>query len=285
MKSALKKSEEKGARGLTNHPAKPHISPSQVETFLNCGEAYRRRYIVGERLPPTTSMIRGGCVHLGAEHNFKQKVKSKVDLPIEEVVEVAAAAFDAKIKAEGIDLNVDELKRGKAIVLAEAKEMVVNLTRLMMKELAPTIKPKLIEEKIRIVLKNSRRDLLGFIDLITEDEWIHDYKTSAKKKNQNDVDKDFQFGFYEMIYRAKFGRPAKGLQVNVLIQTAAGNTSLQVLKTHRDDNDFRAILARVSTVADLIDKGAFAPAPSGSWKCSPKWCGFWSTCAYVNDKG
>ena len=53
---------------------KPYISPSQLNTFENCGEAYKRRYLDKEIIPPVVAALRGTGVHRGAEMNFVQKI-------------------------------------------------------------------------------------------------------------------------------------------------------------------------------------------------------------------
>ncbi len=259
---------------------KPHISPSQIDTYLNCGEAYRRRYVEGERLPPSAAMLRGSGVHLGAEYYFMRKLEMNVDSPIDEVVERAVGAFDTKLRADGLLLNPDEEERGKSIVVDEARDSVARLTELFMRGVAPGIKPRLIEHRVRIRLPKAPRDLLTIMDLVDEDEYIHDYKTTTKKKTQNDVDRDFQFGFMPLCFKAKFGRAPKGLKVQVLIDKK--QPEVQVLETQRSTRDFEAILNRVNIVVNGIEKGHFMPAPANSWKCSPNFCGYFKTCKYVN---
>ena len=265
---------------LGSEAVKPHISPSRVNTFLKCGEQYRRRYIEGDVIPPGVAMIRGTSVHVAAEKNYIPKIESKVDLPKADIIAIAADTFDKKIKAEGVHLNDDEKSIGKKKVLGEGKDVTVALAGLFADELAPTIQPKLVEHKVRISLPKSSHDLLGIIDLVDDEDYIRDLKTSKKKKSQFDVDSDFQFGFYPLIYKAKFGKFPKGIKIDTLL--AQKTPKLQTIETTRNKADYQALLARVNVTIDGIKTGVFAPAPTGSWWCAPKWCGYYKTCPYVN---
>lgn len=272
-----------GDNAKPDAPAKPHISPSQISTFTKCGEQYRRRYIEKEIIPPGVAMIRGIALHKGAEHNFKPKIESRVDLPKSQIQEIVAASFDKKIAAEGVHLNKDEKEIGKAKVLGASKDDAVAMAGVFSDDLAPTIQPIAVEKKIRIVLKKSTHDLLGVIDVIDDEFFVRDLKSAAKAKNQAEVDRDFQFGFYPIIARAFYGKEVAGVKIDTIVKTKT-KVYLQTLTTDRDADDFEAIINRTNFAIDAINAGNFFPAFTGAWWCAPKWCGYYSTCPYVNGK-
>lgn len=65
-----------------------HISFTQLNMLLRCGEQYRRRYIQKEIIAPSGSMIRGRSCHKSEEVNFRQKIKTNLDLPVEQVKDI-----------------------------------------------------------------------------------------------------------------------------------------------------------------------------------------------------
>lgn len=267
---------------------KAYISPSQLNTFENCGEAYRRRYIEKEIIPPGVAALRGGSVHKGAEMNFAQKIESRVDLKKDEIVERAVAEFEGRIKLEGVFLSADEEARGKAIVLGEEKDTTVKLTELFADEVAPVYQPTAVEQKITIELPESPRDLLGILDLtatIVADpargEGIIDYKTGKKTKPQSDFDSSAQLTLYDLAYRAKRGKAPDFIQVEQLVALKKENKRVTNVTT-RSAADFRPAIARVNAMISGLEKGAFLPANAGAWNCSPKWCGYFATCRFVN---
>lgn len=282
-------------------PKKPHISPSQLNTFENCGEAYRRRYLEGERIPPGVAAIRGGSVHKGAEMNFKSKLLTRVDLPRKDIVDRSAAEFDARLKLEGVFLAPEEASRGKEIVIGEEKDSTVRLAGLFADQVAPSYQPTAVEETIRIELPESPRDILGILDLTAVQlnpesmieplpetiplmpEGIVDYKTSKKTKPQREFDTSAQLSIYDLAYRARYGRVPAFIKVEQLVDLKSGPKRVTNTTT-RTTPDFKAAVARINVMMTGLEKGAFMPANPGSWNCSPKWCGYFPTCRFVNSE-
>lgn len=268
---------------------KPYISPSQLNTFENCGEAYRRRYIEKEIIPPGVAALRGGGVHKGAEMNFEQKIASKVDLPKDQIVERAVAEFEGRMKLEGLFLDPEAEKRGKAIVIGEEKDTTVRLAGLFSDEVAPVYQPTAVEEKVVIELPDSPRDLLGIIDLTAtiiadpaRGEGLIDYKTGKKTKSQSEFDSSAQITLYDLAYRAKRGKAPDFIQVEQLVDTKVPKRVIN--PTTRTVADMKPAIARVNAMISGLEKGAFLPANAGAWNCSPKWCGYFGTCQFVNSE-
>lgn len=274
---------------------KPYISPSQLNTFENCGEAYRRRYIEKEIIPPGVAALRGGGVHKGAEMNFKQKIESRVDLPKKDIVDRAVAEFDGRMKADGLFLDAEAAARGKDIVVGEERDTTARLAGLFRDTVAPIYQPTTVETTIKIELPNSPRDLLGILDLTgiikapeavmevidpAAPEGIVDYKTGKKTKSQAEFDSSAQITIYDLSYRAKHGKPPAFLRVEQLIDTKVPKRVLT--ETTRTIADIKPAVARVNAMISGLEKGVFMPANAGAWNCSPRWCGYYTTCAFVN---
>lgn len=269
--------------------SKQHISPSQLGTYENCGEAYKRRYIEKDIIPPGCAAHRGRGIHRGAEMNFSQKIESKVDLKRDDIVDRAVAEFEASIKADGVLLSPDEEARGKGVVVGEEKDTVVSLAGLFSDEVAPVYQPTFVEEKIKIELPNSPRDLLGILDLTAtiikepgRGEGIVDYKSGKKTKPQRDFDVSSQLSLYDLAYRAKRGKAPDFIQVEQLVDLKVPKRVTNM--TVRSVGDFHATIARVNAMIQGLEAGIFMPASAGAWNCSPKWCGYWGTCPYVNSE-
>lgn len=263
-------------------PPKPHISASQMGTYLDCGERYRRRYIEKDILPPGIALIRGTSIHKAAEVQFKQKIQSHQDLPVKQIVDLAVATFEERVKTQGVYLDDEEQARGQAAVVGEAKDGTVRLADLFGREVGPAYQPKLVEEKQVIALPNAPRDLLGVLDLVDEGDRVIDHKTSKKTANQKDWDTSTQLSVYALTFQAKNGKPPTDIIVEQLVDT---KTPKRVtFHTERIMADYRALVARINTVVDGIEKGMFLPANTGWWGCSPKYCGYWKTCNYVNSE-
>lgn len=261
--------------------AKPHLSPTQLDLYCKCPEAYRRRYIEREVIPPGIAILQGQSVHRAAEINFRQKLSTRVDLPILEIVEAAAASFDEQ-KAGEVSLSRDEMARGASVVLGEAKDEAVKCAEVLARDIAPEYQPVLVEEKVRIVLDNSPRDLLCILDMADERGIVSDYKVSGKRKSQADADSSVALTTYAAAHRIATGKLPSELRLEVIVKNKT--PVRQVVSTTRAKADFVALAARVNAVQSSIDAGSFPPATPGAWWCGPRWCGYWSTCPYVNNE-
>jgi PD-(D/E)XK nuclease superfamily len=269
---------------LTGKPGakRPHVSPSQLMMMERCGQQYFYRYVQGLRLPPGVAAIRGTAVHKGAEMNYHQKMTTHVDLKPSEVVEIAAAAFDEKVKTDGVFLNDEERAAGESKIVGAAKDTTVSLAHLMAVESLPKFQPSEVEVTQEILIPESSHDLLGRIDLIDEREIIVDFKTSGKTKLQSDIDSDAQFTFYSLTYRAAKGKDPRGTIIENLVSTKVPKAVS--FSTSRTADDYQVLINRINRMLGALKAGIFMPAAPGSWACSAKFCGYHHMCPLINNK-
>jgi hypothetical protein len=124
--------------------------------------------------------------------------------------------------------------------------------------------------------------MLGIIDVATVDRKIIDLKSAGKKKTQADADQSTQLTWYAMAYQAKTGAAPDGINLVALVNKKVPEA--QVLETTRSRRDMEVLVARVNNFLGARQAGAFTPAPIGSWWCSRRFCGYWSTCPFVNSE-
>ena len=275
-----------------DRPRKPYVSPTQLNSYFRCGEAYRRRYLEGERIPPGVAAHRGTGMHQGAKLNFRQKLETYRDLPPADIVDAAVAAFEAAVEKEGYLLTPDEAARGEKAVVAAAKDDTATFAEAYATLQAPLYQPVEVEQPVRIELPTATHDLFGYVDLVATPPpdsqldmptSIVDFKTSTKSKPQSEADDSLQLTYYSAAYQVRHGRPADDVRLDVLVRRAKG-VGRQLLVTKRDAGDYSAFVARVNAMLAGVTAGIFTPALPGSWWCSAKFCGYWSTCPYVNAK-
>lgn len=261
---------------------RPYLSPTQIDLACKCGEAYRRRYILGDKRPPGIAALRGTGMHGGAATNFRQKVETHQDLPEADIVDAAVCAFEFALEDTGVHLTDEETAAGESRVLAESKDTVAALASVHAREQAPDYQPVFVEQRARITLPGPR-DVLGVIDLADDLGRVVDFKTSGKKKSQTDADTSVQLTVYAAVYRATTGKDPAAVSLDTLV---AGKRSISrdVVSSTRGPADYQALANRFNAVSAAIDAGAFLPAMPGSWWCGPKYCGYWSTCPYVNNQ-
>ena len=253
----------------TARPEKKHLSATQISMFLRCPRQFYFRYIEGQKIPPTGAMMQSKVWHKTVEQNYRQKVDSERDLPLNDMREFYAAEYEQTLKAEEIAFESDEDP-------GRLKDEGVAITTIHHKLIAPKVRPLLVEEKFTISLGDDfPYDLVGVWDLVDKDGVIADNKAYGKTPNQADVDKDIQLGIYSLGYRVSRGRIEKGLRLDAVIKTLQPKP-VQI-HTTRTNDDSRFILDLIEQVAKVMQSGVFYPNPNG-WHCSPARCGYWSRC-------
>ncbi|MBN2131275.1 MAG: PD-(D/E)XK nuclease family protein [Sedimentisphaerales bacterium] len=266
---------------------KPHISATQYTMWARCPEQYRRRYICGEVIPPGIALLQGSAFHVGAETNMRQKIESHEDLPAPEIVEAAAAGFEERV-AGGYVLSDEESACGAKLVLGQAKDQLVALMWCHAAEQAPDYQPVAVEHTTRILFPHATHDMLAITDLRDDRGRVVDFKTAARKPPQADADTSVQLTIYAAAYQIETGQPPSEVRLDVVTKTKTPKR--HVLPSHRDRNDYAALLSRINTmlaaIAALSGHGIepWPAAPVGAWWCCDKFCGFWRTCPHVNSE-
>lgn len=261
---------------------KPHLSQTQINLHNKCPAAYERRYVNGEIIPPGVSQLKGSGVHAAAENNFRQKITSHIDLPVDDMADMAVSQFEQRVAQEGVSLDPDEKSRGKLKVLGEAKDATVRMAKFHAYEQAPSYQPVLVEERVRIGLPGAH-DLVVILDLADDRDRIVDFKNGKKRYSQADVDSSVQLSVEAAGFQAITTRRPKALVLDTIV-TGARQFERHKLTTTRDRDDRLALAHRVDAVSRAIQTGIFPPAAPGVWWCSAKWCGYHATCPFVNGK-
>ena len=255
---------------------KPHLSQTQLTMYERCGEAYRRRYIENEKIPPGIAMAKGIGVHGGSKANFRQKIESHQDLPKNEIIEIAVSEYDQTLK-RGIALTPEEETIGYSKVTADTKDSVAVLSSLYADEVAPEYQPAIVELEQKIELSDI--DIIAKLDIADDRDIIADLKSTKKKKSQNDVDGDEQLTFYSLAFYGQTKRLPSAVRLEVLVDKQ--KPERQMLESFRDMVDLDIIIARMNAMLDGLKKGVFVPALASSWSCDPRYCGYFPTCRYA----
>ena len=256
-----------------------NLSVSQLQMFQRCGEQYRRRYLEKEIVPPGIAARIGTGVHKAAEVNFKSKMLTGEDMPLDDFQDAAADAYHEAIM-DGVFFAPDEIS-GAKIALAEGKDAAVALAGLYRREVAPTVIPELVEEKITLGLPGVPLPIVAVIDLYTKDKSLRDLKTSGKKWAEDKAHTSPQPTVYREAVKAATGDYPVGIRFDVLVRTKT--PSLQILDTSRTDEDTAVLIKQFGVMVAAVNAGIFLPAAPDAWICGPKWCGYWFSCPYISN--
>jgi hypothetical protein len=180
------------------------------------------------------------------------------------------------IREEGVFIPKDHVSE-KERLLAVGLDAAVRLTKLYWESLAPTIWPRLVEEKMTCDV-GVGLPLQGTIDVLTTDQWLPDLKTAEKSKGLKEADHSLQLTFYAGLVAHQTGTWPRKVSLEILVNNK--EPKLQSLTTSRGPEDWRNLLQRIYLMVTQIEAGLFPPCDPGAWICSPFWCGYFWTCTY-----
>jgi hypothetical protein len=245
---------------------------------MTCFEAFRRRYIENEIIPPGVALIVGTGTHASVEKNLTAKIETGTLLTLDAVKDAARDGVNNAWE-QGVKLNDEEAERGIKAVKGEAVDKAVRLATLHANDKAPSLRPTHVERKWSLELPGYPVDLVGRIDIQEGLVSIRDTKTSGKTPAENCADKSIQLKAYAAAVRAIDGTLPQFAVLDYLIdtKTPAAKTFSMVPTVE----DTHAMLARVETVVLAMEKGVFIPVEPTHWCCDPKWCGYYQTCRYI----
>lgn len=263
---------------------KPTIHVSHMLMAERCGEAYRRRYIVGEIIPPDMSLHVGQACHKAGELDLRHKVSTGgLLIPDEEIKDIARDKISHDIERYGLLLSDEEQKTGEKKVIGEATDQAIALSSLYHEGLSPKIEPvslEHIERKFKLVAQGYPFDLGGKID-VQEAKNIRDTKTSKQTPPQSAIDASEQYTMYAMAVKVLDGHIPKVYQ-DSLVKTKT--PKIDTKESVRNQEDFKSLINRLSRFAEVIEKGVFLPARRTDWWCSVAFCGYAKTCPFFNGR-
>ena len=244
-------------------PILDHTSYSQINMWQRCPRQWYYRCVKGLKVPPSGALIEGSCYHTALEANFKQKIVTMEDLPVEQCLDAFSDAWEARLQQEEIEW--EDKKPG------QLKDEGIKLVGAYIDTTAPQVQP--IEVEKPYVREVAGVKVVSVIDLIDEDSRIIDHKTSSKAYSQDSVDKDDQLTTY-----AYMRNRAALCQIHVAVKPGVRTPArIQVLKTYRTGAHMEWWHQMVTEILKQMKTGVAPPRPTGWW-CSPRFCGFYSRC-------
>tara|TARA_R100001594_G_scaffold115623_1_gene150504 strand:+ start:1183 stop:1959 length:777 start_codon:yes stop_codon:yes gene_type:complete len=244
-----------------------YISISQVNRFQMCGLQYYFRYIEGIKTLPNDNMLRGSAIDSSANEHFNEKSRNEVGISENNFIDLAVATHDEKSDDTEFVENTKDESRDKTAVSSKKYHSVHG----------QTIKPKLNENgdmptQIKILEDiGDNVTLMGFVDLVTEDDTIVDTKVRKADKGI-DVEANLQLQTYATILDAD--------KVGIASVTTAKDPKATYYGGVSNKTTKERAIQRIKSVSAAIDSNVFLPAPEGSWVCSEKYCGYWNMCDF-----
>ncbi len=267
MSALLPPAHERPTHDLWPDWMPDHLSASQLN--MTCNEAYRRRYVLGEKTPPGAALIWGRADHTAHETNFVQKVTSGEDISVGDVQQAFAEAFDQESEQ---DVDWGDEKPGAL------KDAGVGLVAVYHRQVSPTLQPLEVEQEFSLDLDGVPVPIIGRVDLRLADH-VRERKT-AKAKPASGARHRVQ----GMVYKRALGLPIEW-DYSVKTKTPAVYTSADI-PSLRVDSSFDLAERYIRTLAEQLLSVALTFGPDEvwpgalghDWACN--YCGFRPTCPW-----
>lgn len=203
-------------------------SHSKLWLFENCPEAYKIKYIdkTFPDLPGNIHAFLGDLTHQSLEWLYNEKLSDRQVSPeqlVEHFTDNWVNQFSQELRISG-DQEEYFIKGIKFLVNYYQKNFPFS---------EPTLET---EKQITFSLdKEGKYKITGYIDRIvkiSEEKYeVHDYKTNAAMKTQEQVDSDRQLAFYHLGLRELFGQD---IQVKLVWHFLAHNKSIESSRTQEE---------------------------------------------------
>jgi CRISPR/Cas system-associated exonuclease Cas4 (RecB family) len=227
---------------------KDYISYSQIRTYQTCPRKYYYAYIKEIEVPVNDKIYLGLIFHSVLEYYFKEKIAGG---------------------EPGLQILLDYLKDGfqkgqeeKDVVwttpAGETLKRGISFTRHFLKEIAPEIKPMMVEKELEVPLPDIDVKLKGILDLVETDFTISDFKTTTTKWSKSRIKASYlQMQIYRYLFERSFGNVTKGLKFRIIYSKTSSNIKNQEISVQTSDLDSSKMLDIITYVVENIQKGSF----------------------------
>ena len=260
---------------MTGIRAKPHLSASSVNDYIDCGLLYKFSRL--DKIRPEfkpDALEFGSAIHLTLAEFYKERMIGN-KLLLKDLHE-AFEGFWRELAEDNPNIQYSEGKDFETH-LREGKEL---LTAWYTKLPENEFKVLGIEEPFILTLPDLHIPVIGYIDLLEEDESgtiiVTDFKTSGRSYSNDETDKNLQLTIYQLAVKGNGYRDREILmKFDCLIKTKT--PKFEQFWTSRSEVEERRAIKKIQEVWRGIHLRIFIPNDGpNNWKC--KNCGFKKQC-------
>ncbi len=237
------------------------LSPTQVGTFIDCAARWYFGHCLQLPEPRNASLAIGTAFHRALRVNWEQKVTTRVDLPVGEVLAAYSTAWLEE--CEITEFRDEENPR-------ELLDTGLGLVNEFMTVAAPGIQPAEggVEKHVTGVIGGVK--VQGYVDVLDVDGTTHDTKTAAKNPSGL-ADYMLQLSTYPQI------TPGATRRVKLHVVTKTKVPAVHPFTRTLDDQDLRVAQTTYPLAQEAMRQGVYLPNRK-SFLCSRKNCPFWRAC-------
>jgi hypothetical protein len=244
-----------------------HLSYSSISLYLDCPEAWRRKYLEGEPTYKTSALAFGTAIHGTIEQMIRNVIRNtQYDWKSVWDEEFGRAFLDVTWDV-GEPLLEQYYRDGEHMLSHETVQMAIQ-----------SIHPASIEDiekKVELHVPGVPIPVIGYIDIILDDGTPADFKTSARPWTQDQASGSLQTLFYIAALNQS------GFDVNwrfkhfVFVKTKT--PQVQIIEHSHTPGELFFLFETIKRVWEGINKEFFPLNPT-SWRCKPGICDFYANC-------
>jgi len=251
---------------------RPYLSWSAVSTFMQCPLKFKFRYL--ESLPEETlssSLLFGSGIHQALEEFFRAELAGGPKPTLEKLVYIYRSTW-LPADPEAVSLGSDTRESLDRLAVKVLRAFLASDSAGLLGHVLG------VEEEISGLLVEGVPDLLGRVDLVTEEKdslTITDFKTSRGKWSADTVEEaSSQLLLYSSL--AEAFSPKKTIRLRFVVLTKTANPTVEQHFAEINPQKLARVKKIFERVWGAIQTGVFYPAPS-VMNCSG--CGFKQACA------
>ena len=258
---------------------------------LKCGYQFFRRYVLGEKKPPTAALAFGRSDDEAKNVVYDHKIETGETLGINECQELFAANFEQQTE------EVEDWKGDKP---GDLKDTGVRLMGAWREQIAIDTHPVMTQKKFAVPITYRKREggersflFEGVLDLVEDTAAVRvitDNKTSAQKWGKGRVQDSTQALFYGVAAERDEDLRALEVDPNQMHFHVAVKSKTPQLQHPSQDPDMvrrtdrqerqgavRSMVLFHTAVEANMANDSFLPNRS-HFMCSRRWCGWWADC-------
>lgn len=249
-----------------------YVSWSALSTYRNCPLKYRFRYV--DRLPEefvSAALVFGTGIHTAVEQHFQMMLAGEKPPSIDQLM----LAYRTAWLPHEPDQIQYAARDSRQSLDALAAKMLTAFQQSSLTSISGSVLG--VEEELRGSIATGMPDLLGRIDLLSEDDdrlLITDFKTSRGKWSQEQVEgASEQLLLYATL--ASTISPGKQVAIRFLVLTKTKEPVIEEHTVAVDEAQAQRSVVAAKQVWQAIENGHFYPAPS-PMACAG--CGYREAC-------
>ncbi len=257
------------------------MSFTQLMTYVRCPEHYLFRYVLGFKRVPRKALKHGFSIHETIAYHFDRKKEDAKGLKLVEaqeffvdVFENALEDYKAELEETKSFLPREYLAKEKEVKVGELIDKGIRGIEAYFKELAPRIKPDIVEGSFEVPVRKSLK-LVGRIDLTDTKNTIHELKTTSKSPRMQDIQFDPQLALYQLGFETlKHTMPSEIHKEYIVF--GKKDAKIAHFQVARPFLNKAVVLRYICAIMDAIERRIFyCLHPAESWICSKEWCGYY----------